>query len=56
MDLTSILFYFSFIFSYLLEYKTKKTKVWHCHKSHDTVTEVIHSCDIEKGIEGSGTR
>jgi len=53
MDLVSILFSLIFLlFSpifLLKEYKIKKTKC-------DTVTEVTGSHDIEKSIEGSGTK
>jgi len=51
-----ILFYFSFIFSYLVENKTKKTKCDIVTGHMNMVTEVTWSRDIEKGIEGSGIR
>jgi len=50
--------HFPFIFSYFSskEYKTKKTKCDTVIRSHVMVTSVTCSHNIEKGIEGSGTR
>ena len=53
MDLVSILF--SFIFScFYWRVEDEEDKVWHCHRSHDMVTEVTHSHDTRINIEGSG--
>ena len=53
MDL--VLFYFSFSFSFSLFLDIdKKEHMWH-HRSV-MVTIVLYSHNIEKGVEGSGTR
>ena len=54
-----IFFYFPFIFSNFLFFieriQDKKDKVWYYHRSHDMVTEVTYSHDIEMSIEDSGS-
>jgi len=45
-----IFFHFSFIFSYFFYWRVedKEDKVWHCHRTRDTVTEVTHSHDTRE--------